>query len=64
MMSIFPFETKVIPLNNVVVGSGTWIGRNACIMGCKIGRNCVIGAFSFVKKTFLTIVWLWEILPA
>ena len=43
-------DQEVIPLNNVVVGSGTWIGRNACIMGCKIGRNCVIGAFSFVKK--------------
>ena len=33
-------DQEVIPLNNVVVGSGTWIGRNACIMGCKIGRNC------------------------
>ena len=43
-------DQEVIPLNNVVVGSGTWIGRNACIMGCKTGRNCVIGAFSFVKK--------------
>lgn len=43
-------DQKVLPLKNVVVGKGTWIGRNACIMGCKIGQNCVIGAFSFVKK--------------
>ena len=43
-------DQDIKPLGNVVVGSGTWIGRNACIMGCKIGRNCVIGAFSFVKK--------------
>lgn len=43
-------DQNVTPLNSVDVGRGTWIGRNACIMGCKIGRNCVIGAFSFVKK--------------
>ena len=43
-------DQDIKPLGNVVIGSGTWIGRNACIMGCKIGRNCVIGAFSFVKK--------------
>ncbi len=43
-------DQNIKPLGNVVIGSGTWIGRNACIMGCKIGRNCVIGAFSFVKK--------------
>lgn len=40
----------VVPLDKVVIGNGTWIGRNVCIMGCKIGRNCVIGAYSFVKK--------------
>ena len=41
---------KVVPLGNVVIGSGTWIGRNVCIMGCKIGKNCVIGAYAFLKK--------------
>lgn len=43
-------DQKILPLKNVVVGQGTWIGRNACIMGCKIGRNCVIGAGSIVNK--------------
>ena len=38
------------PLENVVIGSGTWIGRNVVVNGCKIGRNCVIGAYSFIKK--------------
>ena len=34
----------------VRIGQGSWIGRNACIMSCKIGRNCIIGAFSLVKN--------------
>ncbi|MFQ9316900.1 acyltransferase [Dysgonomonas mossii] len=34
----------------VVIGSGTWIGRNVCIISCTIGKNCIIGAYSFVKQ--------------
>lgn len=30
-------DQNITPLNNVSVGKGTWIGRNTCIMGCKIG---------------------------
>lgn len=41
---------EVVSLGNVVIGSGTWIGRNACIMGCRIGKNCTIGAYSFIKR--------------
>ena len=41
---------EVVSFGNVVIGSGTWIGRNARIMGCRIGKNCVIGAYSFIKK--------------
>ncbi len=37
-------------LNKVTIGSGTWIGENVCIIGCKIGKNCVIGANSVVTK--------------
>ena len=32
----------------VVIGRGSWIGENAAIMSCRIGRNCVIGANSVV----------------
>ena len=32
----------------VSIGDGTWIGENACIIGAKIGKNCVIGANSVV----------------
>lgn len=39
-----------IPLQPVVIGAGTWVGRNAIISGCKIGKHCVIGAHAFVNK--------------
>lgn len=38
----------VLPLRPVVIGEGTWIGQNACIVGCSVGRNCVIGAGAVV----------------
>lgn len=57
-------DQDIKPLGNVVIGSGTWIGRNVVVNGCKIGRNCIIGAYTFLKKIFLTIVWLWGIQPA
>jgi acetyltransferase-like isoleucine patch superfamily enzyme len=32
----------------VVIGDGSWIGENACIIGSSIGKNCVIGANAVV----------------
>ena len=27
-----------------IIGEGSWIGRNACILGrVKLGKNCVVG---------------------
>lgn len=37
-------------VGDVEIGDGSWIGRSASIMGCKIGRGCVIGTGAFVKK--------------
>ena len=34
----------------VRIGSGSWIGENACILGVIIGKQCVIGANSVVTK--------------
>ena len=34
----------------VRIGDGTWIGENVCIVGCSIGRNCVVGANSVVTR--------------
>ena len=40
----------VVLLPKVSIGDGSWIGRNASIMGCKIGKNCVIGNSAFVTN--------------
>ena len=40
----------VIQKNDVVIGSGSWIGENVSIIGASIGRNCVVGANSVVTK--------------
>lgn len=34
----------------VSIGDGSWIGENACIIGARIGRNCVIGANAVVTR--------------
>jgi acetyltransferase-like isoleucine patch superfamily enzyme len=37
-------------LEPVAIGAGSWIGENVCIVGCTIGKNCVIGANSVVTR--------------
>jgi acetyltransferase-like isoleucine patch superfamily enzyme len=34
----------------VHIGDGSWIGENVCIIGARIGKNCVIGANSVVTR--------------
>lgn len=34
----------------VSIGDGSWIGENVCIIGARIGRNCVIGANAVVTS--------------
>jgi acetyltransferase-like isoleucine patch superfamily enzyme len=41
---------KVTSKGPLVIGEGTWIGINACIVGASIGKNCVVGANSVVTK--------------
>ena len=37
-------------VGEVEIGENSWIGENVCILGCKIGRNSVIGANSVVTS--------------
>ncbi|WP_339138596.1 MAG: acyltransferase [Candidatus Electrothrix sp. GW3-4] len=37
-------------IGDVVLGSGSWIGENVCILGATIGKNCVVGANSVVTR--------------
>lgn len=41
---------KVRYKSEVYIGDGSWIGENVCIIGVKIGKNCVIGANSVVTS--------------
>jgi acetyltransferase-like isoleucine patch superfamily enzyme len=40
----------VVFKSEVIIGDGTWIGEHACIIGAKIGKQCVIGANAVVTK--------------
>ena len=37
-------------IGEVIIGDNTWLGENVCVIGAKIGKNCVIGANSVVTK--------------
>lgn len=43
-------EQPLVQLRDVSIGEGTWLGENVCVMGCSIGRQCVIGANSVVHR--------------
>lgn len=34
----------------VVIGDGSWLGENVCVIGASIGKHCVIGANAVVTK--------------
>ena len=43
--------TKSISIGDrVVVGEGSWLGENVCVMGASIGKHCVIGANAVVTR--------------
>lgn len=41
---------EINQVSNVRIGSGSWLGQNVCVIGCSIGKNCVIGANAVVTK--------------
>jgi len=43
-------KQDIVQNNTVVIGEGSWIGENACILGSKIGKHCIVGANSVVTK--------------
>lgn len=40
----------IIQHGEVVIGEGSWLGENVCVLGAKVGKHCVIGANSVVTK--------------
>lgn len=46
-----PILRQPIRQNGMVeIGDGSWIGHNACILGVRIGRHCVVGANAVVTR--------------
>ena len=56
--NIHGFDNVTLPIknqpiqqkNDVYIGDGSWLGENVCVIGARIGRNCVIGANSVVTR--------------
>lgn len=42
----------IVKLHPVIIGNGSWIGENVCIIGASIGKHCVVAANSVVNKDF------------
>lgn len=43
-------QQAIRQINPVVIGEGSWIGENVCIIGASIGKHCVIGANAVVTN--------------
>jgi acetyltransferase-like isoleucine patch superfamily enzyme len=43
-------DQPVKQVGEVFIGDGTWLGENVCVIGVKIGTQCVIGANAVVTK--------------
>jgi acetyltransferase-like isoleucine patch superfamily enzyme len=52
-ISIPILEQPIKQIGTVEIGDGTWLGENVCVIGAKIGKNCIIGANSVVTKNIL-----------
>jgi acetyltransferase-like isoleucine patch superfamily enzyme len=40
----------VVFKSEVIIGDGSWLGENVCVIGATIGKNCVIGANAVVTS--------------
>lgn len=43
-------DQPIIQKGEVVIGEGSWLGENVCVLGAKIGKHCVVGSNSVVTK--------------
>ena len=44
-----PYKSQGVGFKaEVEIGDGTWLGENVCVISSKIGKQCIIGAYSLV----------------
>lgn len=43
-------EQPIKQCKPVVIGEGSWLGENVCVIGASVGKHCVIGANAVVTK--------------
>lgn len=43
-------DQPIVQNGEVVIGEGSWLGENVCVLGTKIGKHCVVGSNSVVTK--------------
>lgn len=49
-ISLPVIDQPIKQVNQVHIGSGAWIGENACIIGASVGKNSVVAANAVVTK--------------
>lgn len=43
-------EQGIIQCREVIIGEGSWLGENVCVIGAVVGKHCIVGANSVVTK--------------
>jgi acetyltransferase-like isoleucine patch superfamily enzyme len=43
-------DQPIKQISTVEIGDGSWLGENVCVIGARIGKNCVVGSNSVVTK--------------
>ncbi len=49
-INVYICNQEIKQLKKVVIGEGSWLGENVCIIGASVGKQSVIGANSVVTK--------------
>lgn len=42
------WKQPIKQISPIVIGEGSWLGENVCVLGATIGKHCIIGANSVV----------------
>lgn len=43
-------DQPIRQIGDVEIGEGSWLGHNACVLGVRVGRHCVVGANAVVTR--------------